>query len=130
MNALRCTGTTGKRAEPCDVDPTYVDRVGRLWCHVHADRSGCLLPPREALARVVAYRRSLRPAGSQASREDLIALGRWAKPRDRRLWGPWAELTRRLLAESPLRDLASAAIEARLEVEAQATAEGRVRRAS
>lgn len=34
----------------------------------------------------------------------------------------WAELTRRLLAESPLRDLASAAIEARLEVEAETEA--------
>lgn len=114
---LRCTGTTGKRAEPCDVDPTYVDRAGRLWCHVHADRSGCLLPPREALASVVAYRRALRPAGGKASREDLLALGRWAKPRIGSL-REWAELTRRLLAESPLRDLASAAIEARLEVEA------------
>lgn len=69
-----------------------------------------------------AYQRALRPAGGKASREDLLALGRWAKPRDRRLWGPWAELTRRLLAESPLRDLASAAIEARLEVEAETEA--------
>ncbi len=80
-------------------------------------------------AELTAYQRALRPAGGKASREDLLALGRWAKPRTGSL-AQWAELTRRLLAESPLRDLASAAIEARLEVEAQETAEGRVRRAS
>lgn len=44
---------------------------------------------------------------------DLLALGAWARPRDRRDLPAWAELTRQLLAESPLRDLASAAIEAR-----------------
>jgi len=113
--AMRCTGTTGKRADACDVEPTYVDRRGRLWCHVHADRTGCLQPPREALPGIVAMRRALQPAGGTCTDAELAALGAWARPRGDRT--AWAAHVRRLLAESPGRDLASAAIEARGVVE-------------
>lgn len=62
--------------------------------------------------RMDAYRRALRPAGGTVTDAELRALGAWAQPR--RDWTAWAARVRELLAESPGRDLASAAIEARM----------------
>lgn len=75
--------------------------------------------------RMAAYRRALRPAGGTVSREQLEALGDWAKPRDRSQTRAWALRVRELLAESPGRDLASAALQARGEL-AEAQAKRRV----
>jgi hypothetical protein len=68
--------------------------------------------------RLAAYRRALEPAGGTVSDEELAALGAWARPCESRYHAAWARRTRALLAESPLRDLASAALEAKLDVEA------------
>lgn len=48
--------------------------------------------------------------------EELGALPRWARPRYGSHRSRWAVRTRELVAESPLRDLPSAALQARLEI--------------
>lgn len=118
MTAVMCTGTSGKRDEPCGLEARYVDRRGRVWCGVHADRAGCLCPPLDALPGIVAYRRALLPAGGTVTDAELAALGSWARPRGDAT--AWAAHVRGLLAASPGRDLASAAIEARLAAQAPA----------
>lgn len=59
--------------------------------------------------------RALRPAGGTVSDAELAALGSWARPRGDTT--AWAAHVRELLAASPGRDLASAAVEARLRFE-------------
>lgn len=56
--------------------------------------------------------RALLPAGGTVTDAELDALGSWARPRGDAT--AWAAHVRELLAASPGRDLASAAIEARL----------------
>lgn len=67
-----------------------------------------------------AYRRALQPANGTATRDELLGLPACAQPRDRTQLAAWAAETRRLLVESPLRSLMSAAIEARRVVESGA----------
>ena len=67
--------------------------------------------------------RALRPAGGTVTDADLAALGSWAKPHARHL-DAWAARVRELLAQSPGRDLASAALEARGEMGARSREDG------
>lgn len=65
--------------------------------------------------------RALRPAGGSVTDDELQALGAWARPCDGSQGAAWAPRVRELLAESPGRDLASAAVEARDEVVASSS---------
>lgn len=63
-----------------------------------------------------AYTRSRQPAGGTCTDADLDALIVAARPRRRDQRHAWAVRVRELLAESPLRSLLSAALQARLEL--------------
>src|SRR5690606_12690531 len=103
------------RCAECTAAATHVTRTGSPLCASHAP-ADAWEPPSDMLRRAVAYRRAQQPARGVVSDALLDALGPWAKPHQRHD-AEWRARVRQLLAESPLRDVVSACLEARMAVE-------------